>query len=258
MFERLQRASRYSTGNRIPEFLRTHPVTNDRIADSYNQTRNYPSETYPIRLDYQLMRARARALTTSDGPEQIKRFRHNLDRGSEFERVAARYGLTLVLTEEMQFDEARGHIGELRSAYPLNIPFRIAEAEIYRHAQQTDIALELLDEALSISPGNYPLSMAQAQTYMSARQPHAALELLLPFSVERPTDEYLWYMLAEAYGLANNIPGVHEARAEFFVLNGNYDQAIKQLGYALPLVRHNFQQSARIKQRLEDIWKMKD
>ena len=26
MFERLQRASRYSTGNRIPEFLRTHPV----------------------------------------------------------------------------------------------------------------------------------------------------------------------------------------------------------------------------------------
>ena len=67
MFERLQRASRYSTGNRIPEFLRTHPVTNDRIADSYNQTRNYPSETYPIRLDYQLMRARARALTTSDG-----------------------------------------------------------------------------------------------------------------------------------------------------------------------------------------------
>ena len=54
------------------------------------------------------------------------------------------------------------------------------------------------------------------------------------------------------------MPGVHEARAEFFVLNANYDQAIKQLGYALPLVRHNFQQTARIKQRLEDIWMMKD
>ena len=51
---------------------------------------------------------------------------------------------------------------------------------------------------------------------------------------------------------------MHEARAEFFVLNGNFDQAIKQLGYALPLVRNNFQQTARIRQRLEEIWEMKD
>jgi predicted Zn-dependent protease len=64
--------------------------------------------------------------------------------------------------------------------------------------------------------------------------------------------------MAEAYGLTNNISGVHEARAEFFVLQGSYDQAIKQLGYALPLIQHNFQRTARIKQRLEDIWMMKD
>jgi len=63
--------------------------------------------------------------------------------------------------------------------------------------------------------------------------------------------------LAEAFGLANNIPGVHWARAEFFVLNGNFDQAIKQLGYALPLVRGNFQQDAKIKQRMEEIWELR-
>ena len=46
--------------------------------------------------------------------------------------------------------------------------------------------------------------------------------------------------------------------AEFFVLNGNFDQAIKQLGYALPLVRHNFQRSAKVRQRLQEIWELKD
>ena len=109
-----------------------------------------------------------------------------------------------------------------------------------------------------MSPNNYPLSATYAQTLLAASKPVAALKVLAALSVRRPNDEYVWYLLAEAYGLANNIPGVHEARAEFFVLNANYDQAIKQLGYALPLVRHNFQHTARIKQRLEDIWMMKD
>jgi predicted Zn-dependent protease len=42
------------------------------------------------------------------------------------------------------------------------------------------------------------------------------------------------------------------------VLNGDLEGAIKQLGYALPLVRRNFQLSARIKQRIDDIWQLLD
>jgi predicted Zn-dependent protease len=257
MFEQLQRASRYNTGNRIPEFLRTHPVTKDRIADSYNQTQNYPKKTFPVNLDYQLMRVRARVLTTKSLREEIARLRESVKSDDKIQRVTSQYGLTLALTRDMKFDEARRYINQLREDYPLSIPFRIAEAEIYETAQQQDTAVELLEQSLAFSPGSYPLSVNLAEAYIAARKPHAALDVLIPFSIERPNDEYIWYLLAEAYGLANNIPGVHEARAEFFVLNGNFDQAIKQLGYALPLVRHNFQKTARIKQRLEDIWQMK-
>jgi predicted Zn-dependent protease len=258
MFERLQRASRYSSGDRVPEFLRTHPVTKSRISDAYNQTHNYPAETYPLKLGYQLMRARVRALTTNNTGDAIAQFKSKLNTPDKTLQIANRYGLVLALTQDLEFDEARRHVRELRETYPYNIPFRIAEAEIYREAQQLDIALELLADALRLSPRNYPLSIAHAESFLAAMRPEAALDVLIPFSIDRPNDEYVWFLLAEAYGLANDIPGVHESRAEFFVLNGNFDQAIKQLGYALPLVRRNFQQSARIKQRLEDIWKMKD
>ena len=257
MFERLERASRYSDGDRIPEFLRTHPVTRSRIADSYNQAGNYPKEVYPPNLAYQLMRARARALTSTHAVDEIAGFRARLNQGSQAQATAGRYGLALALTRELKFDEAREHLAGLRRQYPLNIAFRIAEAETWEHAQQPEAALELLAEALELSPGNYPLSVNYAEAFLAARKPHAALGVLVPISIDRPGDEYIWYLLAEAYGLANNIPGVHEARAEFFVLNGDFDQAIKQLGYALPLVRHNFQKSARIQKRLEDIWAMK-
>jgi predicted Zn-dependent protease len=258
MFERLARASRYSSGNRIPEFLRSHPVTKSRISDSYNQTGHYPKKTLPPSLDYQVMRARVRALTAKNTAEERRRFEADLATSHGIFKTANRYGLAMLQSRELSFDAARQNIQQLREAYPQNIAFRITEAELYHDSRQPEIALELLEDALAIAPNNYPLSVTYAETLLTARKPHAALDVLIPISVERSNDEYLWYIIAEAYGLANDIPGVHEARAEFFVLNGNFDQAIKQLGYALPLVRHNFQQSARIKQRLEDIWRMKD
>ena len=258
VFESMQRANRYSTGNQVPEFLRTHPVNRSRVSDAYNQTANYPVESFPQSLTYELMRSRVRALTSSDIPGDIKYFEAAIKDGDEIRRIAAQYGMVIALTRDLKFDDAKRYIRRLRSAYPLNIPFRIAEAEIFEHAQNPDQSLALFEQALAISPGNYPLSVNYAEALVAARKPHAALDVLVPFTLQRPNDEYIWYLLAEAYGLANNIPGVHEARAEFFVLNGNFDQAIKQLGYALPLVRQNFQQSARIKQRLEEIWRMKD
>ncbi|MCH8256476.1 MAG: M48 family metalloprotease, partial [Proteobacteria bacterium] len=51
MFERLERANRFSE-DRIPEFLRTHPVTKSRIADAYNQTRSYAKKTWPLNLNF--------------------------------------------------------------------------------------------------------------------------------------------------------------------------------------------------------------
>ncbi len=258
MFERLQRASRYSTGNRIPEFLRTHPVNKSRIADSYNQTRQYPKQTFPLTLEYQIMRVRAGVITSENMPAQIRQLRANLITDNDVMSTVYEYGLALALARDLAFDESHSLLQRLREEHPLNIPFMIAEAETYEMEQKAGRAVELLEAALAINTNNYPLSIKLAEALITDRKPHAALDILIPITIERPNDEYAWYLLAEAYGLASNVPGVHEARAEFFVLNGNFDQAIKQLGYALPLVRHNFQRSARIRQRQQEIWELKD
>lgn len=256
MFERLQRANRFSD-DRIPEFLRTHPVTKSRIADAYNQTRKYSKKTWPLNLNYQLMRARVSALTTKSPRKTILRFKAGLRERDEVKKDASQYGLVLTLIENAQIDEATRFLRPLLDKYNDSILFRIAEADIHSQAGRYDQALEILEASLGINTGNYPLTMAYAETLISADRPKDAEEILLALSVERKNDEHLWYLLAEAYGLANDIPGVHQARAEFFVLVGNFDQAIKQLGFALPLVRGNFQQDAKIKQRIEEIWKLK-
>lgn len=252
MFERLQAASRYSSASRIPEFLRTHPVTGSRISDAYNQSSKYPKKEHPLNLDYQLMRARAEAITSSD-LNLAKQFQAGLEDEDPVQRVANRYGLVLALTQEFDLDGARQHLGVLRRAYPYNIAFRIAEADIHLVADQTEDAIALLEEALVLSPDNYPLSVKCAKAFIAAGKAHAALDLLKPLSISRPNDDHVWYLLAEGYGLARNIPKVHETRAEFFVLNGNFGQAMKQLSYALRLVEDNFQRTAKIEKRMEEI-----
>ncbi len=78
MFERMMAASRYSGGNRIPEFLRSHPLSESRIADTRNRALKYPKQIRPVSLPYQLMRARV-TNQLADTPERaIQTFRGEL------------------------------------------------------------------------------------------------------------------------------------------------------------------------------------
>lgn len=256
MFERLSRANRFQ-GDSIPEFLLTHPVTKDRIADSYNQTSKFSDETYEPDLDYQLMRARVQVNTARSVDDAITTMRARMETADAVHRVAAQYGLALALTESRQLDRAAGQLDSLREEYPDKIAFIVAEAELHEKAERYEQAAELLKSALAITPKNYPLTMAYADLLLKMNEASKAEQLLAPMTQERPHDANLWYLLAETYGLANNIIGVHEARAEYFVLVGNLDQAITQLGYAIPLVEDNFQRKARIRRRIEEIHEMR-
>lgn len=256
MFERLDRANRY-VGDQVPEFLRTHPVTRSRIADSYNQTQQYARDHYPTSLDYQLMRNRVIVMSEDSPSQAAKRMEAGLDQPDLAKQAGSRYGLVLALTEKRETDEALRHLRILEEAYPGKIAFTLARADLHVKAQRYDQALDILKRGVETNPDNYPLTMAYARTLLKAERPKEAEPLLVSLTRNRENDQDLWYLLAETYGLANNIVGVHQARAEYFVLNGDLDQAIKQLGYALPLVEDNFQFTARIRQRIEEIHEMR-
>jgi predicted Zn-dependent protease len=93
MFERMMQASRYSSSERIPEYLRTHPLTENRVADTRNRARQYPVKEPSVSLDYQLMRARVANQLATSPEEAINKFRGELA-GTPRSAEAARYGQT--------------------------------------------------------------------------------------------------------------------------------------------------------------------
>ncbi|MEP4146645.1 MAG: M48 family metalloprotease [Halioglobus sp.] len=256
MFERMLQASRYSGGDRIPEFMRTHPLSENRIADTRNRARQYPKSIRPAKLEYQLMRARVVNQLANTPEEAVQRFRGELD-GTPRSAEAAQYGLVIALTNAGRADEAALELDSIWSGDPDRIEYLIADAEIDMLRDQPETAVEKLLRQLNLSPGNHPLTMTYANALMKNQEPHIAEEVLVAQSKKRPNDPGLWYLLAEVQGLSGNIIGLHQSRAEYFILNGILDQAEKQLSYALKLVKNDYLTSAKINQRLQDITEMR-
>ncbi len=256
MFERMMQASRYSSSERIPEFLRTHPLSENRIADTRNRARQYPKKEPTISLDYQLMRARVTNELAISPEEAVQKFRGELE-GTPRSVEATTYGLVLALTAAGKPDEAALELDGIWSKNPERIEYIIADAEIDMARNKPNNAVKALASRLKLSPGNHALTMTYARALMMNEQPHIAEQVLQAQSKLNPNDPGLWYLLAEVQGLSGDIIGLHQSRAEYFILNGNLDQAQTQLNYALKLTRGDFLTSAKINQRLVDISEMR-
>src|SRR2546427_688255 len=60
-FEKMQRSARVSDDGSIPGYLRTHPVTTERIADAQNRAASMPYRQHLDSQEFQLVRAKLRA-----------------------------------------------------------------------------------------------------------------------------------------------------------------------------------------------------
>jgi len=255
MFESMVNPTRYS--RRPPEFLLSHPVTENRIADSRNRAAQYPAKQYNNNLDYHLMQARIQLKHEITPQAAVKRFRNEMN-GKTLSIDGSRYGLVLALTDSRETEKAWQELQPLLSKNPTKVSYQIAAVDILVANNEFPKALERLEAQLKTHPENHPLNVRYAETLMKAGRYAQSEGVLKQYSRKRPKDDYVWYLLAEVHGLAGNIVGVHQARAEYFILNGVYDKAQKQLRNALKLSRASYHTTALLQERIKDVRSMQE
>ncbi len=251
MFEQMLQATRY-TGSKPPEFLLTHPLTENRVADAKNRASQYPQKQYLDNIEYHLMRTRALIAIDNNPSVSLNRFESELS-GSSLNREAAEYGLVLTHTALGDYQIARKHLRQLIKRSPNRLAYQLADIEITREEEEFELAIDKTKSLLKYHSDSYPLEISLAETYLKANRFHESELVLEALSISRPNTPYVWFQLAEVRGLAGNISGVHKARAEYFILNGVFDRAREQLGYARKLLTHDFKQTAIIDQQLRDL-----
>ncbi len=257
MHERMLASHRLYSTNRLPEFLRTHPLSEKRVADMRNRARAERRVIRPKSFDFQLMQARVRHQLARTPKAAIDLFKEQTLKGGT-EAAAGWYGLALAQLDANEPVKARNALEQAMKPDPNNIAFLIANATIDTALGRHQSALKQLKRRLNLSPGNHPLTMAYADALWQAGMPHIAAQILKTQSKRKPEDPGVWYRLAEVQGLAGDIIGLHQSRAEYFILVGALDAAQSQLSYALKLVNNNFTQSATINERLRDVMDIRE
>ena len=253
MFERMLRANR---GNRRPpEFLLTHPVSESRIADARNRADVNSRHQFTDNIDFHLMRVRAQLLHSETPQKAVKRFNNELN-GESLSAEASRYGLTLALIKSGQSQKAKQALQPLLDKSPNKIAYVLAQADIEASMENFQTALNIIETRLLSAPNNHPLIMRYAELLMRNGDYPLSEEVLQRHVVLHPKDDYVWYLMAEAHGLAGNIYNVHTARAEYFILNGIYDKAKRHLESALTLTDGAYIKSAVLNERIKQIDKM--
>lgn len=249
MFERLMRQYRFDA--RPPEFLLTHPVSESRIADTRNRAEQAAPGGKEDSLWYQLMRARVQLYYEETPGLAAKRFRAQLDDNPN--ALPARYGLALAQIKAGQLNEARENLKLLLAKQPDDITVNLAQVDLDITNNRIPDAQQRIDRLLTQYPGNYPINQKRVDVLLKQNRMADAEKALENLLKTRSDDPDVWYLVAETRGQNGNIIGLHQARAEFFALVGEFDQAIQQLDLAKRRAADNFQLASRIDARQREL-----
>ncbi|ROT99591.1 M48 family peptidase [Marinobacter sp. R17] len=228
MFEIMMRQSRLQ-GSEVPEYLSTHPLTQNRISDSRSRANQYPSEDYQDSMEYHLVRARVMVHYAQTPEKAVEIFQQYVDQKDTLPPPSARYGLAVA---KLAADDAAGAekiLKDLLNDYPGRITFQVTLAETLTREKKTEEAISLMDDALHRNPGNYPIRYQLADSLYAGNHAQRAAEVYSKLANDYPDKAYIWLKLSDAEGQARNIVGVHRARAEYYLLMGDHEAAIRQL-----------------------------
>lgn len=231
-FNKLQRTNRLHDTS-APAYLRTHPLTSERIADMEARTESASYVQVADSLDFQLVRARihAREGTAQDA---IKIFKAQLKDKRYSQIAAAHYGLALAFLRARDYAGAESEINELgknpkqRSPMIASLAARIAQA-----AGQNERALERYRSAMNLYPGFRPLLYGYAETLLQANRARESASFVSTQIGLWPQDRHFWRLAAKAYSRLGQRLQSHRAVAESFALSGNLTAAIEQINLAI-------------------------
>ena len=175
-FERLQRATRVYEGG-APSYLRTHPMTHERIADIQNRLDRLPYRQVADGLEFQLVRAKLKA--ELDTPAQAKTFfEESLAERRYLSEAASRYGLVTSLVRLKDYPRARREYESLRRVAAANALIDTLGCRLRVAAGEVDGALSCYRDVLRAYPSNRGATYAYADLLLKAQKPGEALNVV--------------------------------------------------------------------------------
>lgn len=242
MFDKLQQSARLNDNGSFP-YLRSHPLTTERIADM--QARQpagvSPSLSSGATLEHAMVAARARVLS-NPGVDALRAWSadadsKNLAGVAAPRQAAALYGAVLAATRLRDFTQAEGLLGRLteltRADARAARQTRLLAAELALTAGDARRASSMLAATATGRPDLFLWSQAA----MRSGQANAAAQRLQTWVATHPRDAGAWQLLSVAHATQGQALRAIRADAEAKVIQMDYAAAAERLKAAQEQVR---------------------
>jgi predicted Zn-dependent protease len=250
--ERLQRSNRVYEFNAAPAYLRTHPVTTERIADLENRTESIGYKQVPDNVEFQIARARVRANTT-DPHQAVTFFAQSLKDRRFINEAATRYGLTLALLRTKDYKRASRELAELERVLPRSPAVSALHGQLLVASGDYRAAIEHYASAVQTYPNYRALVYDQAEVMILSGEPNAALAMLEARLRIYPDDTRLYILQSRAYAAQGKRLLQHKAQAEAYARQGQIGAAVEQLQIAARSGDGDFYQLSSVEARLREL-----
>ena len=262
-FERLQRSTRILESN-APAYVRSHPLTTERIADVRNRVQGAPYRQRAEPLTFYLVRAKLRATADSsvDGVrDAVKYFKTQIEEKTAVNPSVAYYGLAQAHLLAKDFAGAQAAFARITNAasHPM---FETLAVRIRRAAGDSEGALALLRAVMtrqalaqSVQPFQTRALQFEMIDALQAAGKHAqALQILREQAQLYRTDPKVQELLAKSYAATGKRLAQHQALGEHYALLGALQSAIEQFQFARCSGEGDFYQLSIIDARIRLLW----
>ncbi len=229
-FTRLQRANRLYDNN-APDYLRTHPLNSQRIADMDGRVERMPYKQVRDSDEFHFMRARLIAMSgTAD--DAVNRLRDQVQNRKAPLQAANHYGLSLALARQHKLVEAEKELASAMKESKSPVLSSL-QAELKIRMGRFEQGLGLYQAAIARHPLHMPLAYGYGSALLAAGQSQNAIDFASAQTRLHPEDARLWRLLAQAHAALGHKLGSHRAEAESLAAQGNLAGAVEQIGLGL-------------------------
>lgn len=220
------------------EYLQTHPVSSNRIAEARNRVNHTNTISQPAKThDFGLAQAYLRKALGLPQPAASS--------GPFIEAMQA--------LEKGQHAQALNILQALHQQQPGNLWIGASLLQAAESSAQTALMIETLNRLLLHHPHDRHLSKQLAQSYLSSGALQSAEQLLLQLRIEEASDPSIYPLLQTLYLNQAKPLRALEAEADYLRLKQERHSALRLYQSLLPKLDQHPGQQQKIAQRIEQL-----
>ena len=251
--ERMQRAFRFVEGN-APTYLRTHPITYERIAEAQARAQGHPYRQVTSSLDFHLVRALLRSYQ-GDPKEAVAFFDDALRQHKYNNEIATHYGLVASLLRQKDWLRAKAELATLERMAPEHPMIDAMAGHVMLDSGDVQGAIQRFEAGVAQYPNKMQLVYDYPEALLQAGRNADAARFVERQIARFPDDGPLQLLAARAYAAQDKQMLAHRHQGEYYAWQGNLKGAIEQFEIASKQKDGDFYQASVVDTRLKALKK---